>query len=290
MSATDLEDPTLFSPGYLKLEKLCSNIEANLQEKIVDFASAAERIESVVDDFHGKVASYSLLSMILYWAKLTAKDKVFGSVYLDLMNDLIDKDLIPIHTEHKKIGTLSDFARIGHESIINRIRSYQDWVIRRREELVTLYVIFGNWLSEKTFGYVPKAIDPDRKMAAKRVVPYDKYILLLSFLPTRERILAKLYYLGGERSMEQVLSLEVSHIDFVKHRIYFGEHFVNYPDHVFADLKIYLGRRVKGFVFTKKSKSNERINNTVPYRALKRVASELKLPASFSYRDLVKEV
>lgn len=287
------DDPLMDSNPYRQFKNLCLEMNPHkkselLVEESVHFASKCEKINQSVEQFKQSISSIPFLSVILFWGQQIVKDKILGINHLNLMRTLIERKLIPIFKSKAVLMTFQDYTQIDHEAIINRIRSNQELYIQKREELVSFYVFFSNWVSQITYGYIENATDTDRKIAARRRLHYESYIELLSLLPERERLLTKLYYLGGERSLDEVLSLEVRNVDFAKHIIHFSDHFVRYPAHVVEDLKIYIGEREKGFVF-KKKKGSDRINHTVPYRAFKQAIKKLNLPSSFSFRDLVRE-
>lgn len=291
MLTLDLET-TLGSEDFLNFEKRCLQIKSqcssSLKQNISIFESASEKIKSSVSNFQYEVSLVPLLSAILVWAKKTNSDHIFGKRHLSLMEELISTQLIPI-LDSQLLNTLKQFSESSHDFHINNIRGHSAWYLQKREDAVSLYVSFSNWLSETTLGYVKRAFDPDRLTTAKRAFAFEKYIELLSHLPERERIIAKLFYLGGARSLEDVLSLKVNDIDFVRNSISYPENTTKYPLHVIEDLKTLLGTRKKGFVFANKLDSN-RIHHTVPYRAIKKVAHKLGLPTEFSYKNLVENI
>lgn len=118
-------------------------------------------------------------------------------------------------------------------------------------------------------------------------MPFEKYIHLLSNLSPRERIFAKLYYLGGTRILDDILNIKIEKIDFIKNQIHFDDYSVYYSRHVLNDLSKYIGSRKKGFVFI--NRHGDRINHTVPYRSLKLAAAKLGFSSDFTFKDLVQE-
>lgn len=67
----------------------------------------------------------------------------------------------------------------------------------------------------------------------------------------REQILTKMFYLGGSRALEEVLSVKIEQIDFSRFLIHFSED-ISYPQHLFESIKKYIQDRKKGFVFAGK--------------------------------------
>jgi integrase len=147
---------------------------------------------------------------------------------------------------------------------------------------------FALWLSTTSFGYLPAAYDHDRIVTSRRKLEFDQYIRIIQELSDRERILSKLFYLGGSRTLEEVLSLKIEDINFKECTLRLSEEIVSYPKHVFNDLKTYIGSRKKGPVFI--GRNGEKVDHTVPYRALKTVAANLNLDSAFSFKDFVSNV
>jgi integrase len=142
-------------------------------------------------------------------------------------------------------------------------------------------------MSKETFGYIPEAKDLDRIATQRRLIPYETYIEMISRMDPREQILAKLFYLGGPRALEEVISLKIEDIDFTRSLIHFPEA-VSYPRHLLEDIKNYVECRKKGFVFM--GRDGDRISHTTPFRALKTVVTELKLDPEFTFKDLTRNI
>ena len=222
----------------------------------------------------------------MLWSECAIDDRVLGQRNLSMMNVLLSSKLLPFRKDSKLI-LVKDLEGNDHGIIIDAIRCHSQWSIEKKEDFVRFYVEFAHWLSSATRGLIPSAIDPDRHFTQKRQLPFDEYIKLLEKLPEREIILAKLFYLGGERTFEEVLSLKIENIDFQTGQINFEKHSIRYPKHVIEDIKSYVEPRKNGFVFA--SKNGERLNHTVPYRAVKMAAQKLDLPPTFTIKDLVRD-
>ncbi len=204
-----------------------------------------------------------------------------------MMCDLIETGLLPLISKTNKTETLQDLSMQDPTFIIDRIRCHKDWSLHKREDHVILYKAFSEWLSKESFGYVPEAKDLDRIAAQKRQIPYETYIEMISRMDLRERILAKLFYLGGPRALEEVISLKVEDIDFARSLVHFPEA-VSYSRHLLEDIKIYIEGRKTGFVFM--GRDGERISHTTPFRALKTVVTKLKLDPEFTFKDLTRNI
>lgn len=279
------------SSPFQAIESLClkcteTSDQGNAYRQGDVFARASKKVNEVISDFKFEIQEISLASVILLWSQYALDDRILGSRNLKMMSELFNSGVIPLEKSHKAFS-LQDLNNLGHEVIIDKLRSFLHWPIQKREEIISLYIEFGSWLSKMTFGYIPHVKDPDKLITAHREFAYDEYVNLISYLPDRERVLCKLFYLGGNRSLEEVLNLKVKDVDFKTSQINFEKYSVHYPGHVFQELKHYLAPRKKGHVFL--SKQGERVHHTVPYRALKTATTKLNLPTSFTFKDLSKD-
>lgn len=280
--------------AYNGLMQFCLNIDPDYDEIRYlacagDFATYSSFVFDEIELFKVRVAKTPLLAVILLWAGNIENDRIFGTRHIEIMKELIEKKLIlyqdPIDA---KLVTIADFSGLGHQTTIDNIRCYKEWSIDKREDFVKFYAEFANWLSEASFGFIHKAVDSDRATTANRWLPFDLYVTIIKELAERERILAKVFYLGGARSLEEVLSLKIEDIDSKQGVLRISGEAVRYPKHVFEDLKEYINTRKKGYVFV--GRKGDRIDHTVPYRSLKTVIIKLKLDPSFTFKDFVKNV
>lgn len=261
---------------------LCSGSE----NAIAKLSGLKLELSSVIKDFDKKLTAFQdeifqvpLSVFIAVWADEVLADKGSGGKHLALMSDLLKAKLL-------SLGTLKDFAKEDN-SLIDEIRCYKEWSIEKREDIASFFVSFVSWLVKKTFSLVKEAKDGDRLASQKRQVSFDVYVKILSSLDLRERILAKLFYLGGNRGLEEVLSIRIEDVDLKKQKIRLSEE-VFYPKHLFEDVLEYIQDRKKGFLFL--GKEGERIAHTTPFRALKKVVSELNLDPDFTFRELTKNI
>ncbi len=280
--------------AFTNLMHFCSNIHPQYDEIMLsvgagDFANFSNLVFDEIEQFKLRVSKIPLLSIIVLWANSSSQDRVFGARHIKIMQELLEKKLIEYrHSYDDELVLLAEFAGLGHLTTLDRIRCYKGWPINKREDYVKFYVEFANWLSEESFGYVSRAVDPDRTATANRSLPFDIYISIIMELADREKILAKIFYLGGARSLEEVLSLKIEDINSKECILRISGEAIRYPKHVFEDLREYVNARKKGYVFV--SQQGDRINHTVPYRALKTVITKLKLDPSFTFKDFVTNV
>lgn len=277
--------------AYDQLVKSCFSIDSDQDEKKLfslktTFLRASQSLHNQVSAFKDSITKVPFSFMVLLWGELISNDKMFGKRYLRMMRDLVDTELLFL-VDKKKTITLQDLSLQDPSLAIGKIRCHKDWTIQKREDHVLLYKIFSEWLSKESFGYVPEAKDLDRLATQKRLISFETYIEILSHMDLREQILAKIFYLGGHRTLEEVLSLKIEDIDFSHCSVHFSED-VSYPGHLFEDIKSYIDGRKKGVVFI--GRDGERISHTTPFRALKTVASDLKLGSGFTFKDLTRDV
>ncbi len=277
---------------YKQLLKTCLSI--SLEQDLIKLDSLKRSVAHLSAEFHQqvdffkqKISTMPFFAFILLWAERMCQDKIYGSRHLTMMNDLMETRLLSVVSNENKAESLQDLSQQDPSLIIDKIRCYKEWSIIKREDYVLLYRNFSEWLSKETCGYIPEARDADRLATHKRLVPFEIYIEILSHLDLRERILAKMFYLGGHRGLEEVLSIKIEDIDPLKGCILFSEH-VFYSKHLFDDIEAYKQDRKKGFLFL--GKDGERIAHTTPFRALKKVVSELKLDPEFTFRELTKNI
>lgn len=273
--------------AYKQLLKACLSLGSkhdltHLNTLKKDLAQLSKNLHKQVESFKQKISKMPLSAFILLWAEQIGYDKIYESRHLAMMNDLMGASLFPIG------ASLQDLSEQDPSLIIDKIRCHQEWPIIKREDYVRLYRDFSEWLSKETFAYTSQAQDLDRIASQKRLIFFDTYIKILSHLDLREQILAKIFYLGGQRGLEEVLNIKITDIDFSKACILLSEEEVQYPRHLFDDIKAYIKERKKGFLFL--GKDGERISHTTPFRALKKVVSDLTLDPEFTFREFTKNI
>ncbi len=271
--------------AYSKLVETC--LCSDSEEKIAQLGCLQLETSYVLKDFRKQVDAFindirklPLSVFIAMWASDATKGKKSRAEDLASMSDLIEAKLI-------SLTSLEKFTQLDPGVIIDNIRCFDEWTLNKREESVLLYSSFVSWLSKETFNYIPLAKDIDHIATQKRFIPFATYIKILSHLDLRERIIAKMFYLGGSRALEEVLSVKIEDIDFSKGCIHLFEE-VFYPRHLFEDIKRHIQDRKKGYVFI--GKEGERISHTTSFRAFKKVVSELNLDPEFTFKELTKNI
>ena len=115
------------------------------------------------------------------WTDTVREDKAYGVEHVKMMCDLIEKKFLPLID-------LRSFAKLDISSILANIRSFEEWTVSKREDVILLYTSFTSWLSKKTFDYILEAVALDRIVSQKRQVPFKVYIDILERLDLREQI------------------------------------------------------------------------------------------------------
>lgn len=277
-----------------RLLKFCNDLKADsdLASLLVrgsHVAELLEEVEEVTRKFQQQISDIPFMALIVSWASDTAALLAVGERQVACILDIIEQGILPYEDKktHKLI-TLSQLDLGDHSDIFDAIRSVNDWSFDKQEEYVASYSEFANSLSALTCGLVLPPYDTDRAITSQRRLSFETYVKILKTLSERERILAKIFYLGGSRSLEEVLSLKIEDIDFANSTLHISGELISYPRHVLHDLKYFVGKRTKGYVFT--GRTGDKIDHTVPYRALKLVTSKLDLDPSFTFKDFVKNV
>jgi integrase len=231
---TDYVEESKKNPSYFRLLTMCLALDNTYDESKfhafgADFAAVSGYMFEEIKKFESKINDSPLAAIVLLWARYVIKGPL-GIPNVEMMYDLVENKILDFKGLKKgKLLTLGEFAKYDHDSVIDSIRSNKEWISWKREEYVHLYINFENWLSEATFGFIPKALDYDRLITEKRKLPFSQYVKILNELQDRERILTKIFYLGGSRSLEEVLSLRIEDIDYFNKTIKSSDESISYP-------------------------------------------------------------
>lgn len=291
------ESPTCID--YFSLMDDFLDLESDCDAKVLndysaDFEVKVNEMSKHVQRFRSLISNVPFASVILLWAKAVGKDKVFGKRHISMMHQLISNKLLEYKSPNGKALTLAELSFCSHvcpeffDETLEKIRCFNKWSIHQREEFVSFLCNFISWLSKETYGDIQEIKDPDRELTRQRKLPFELYIKIIQMLDIRERALAKIFYFGGSRTFEEALSLKIEDVNFIKNRLAFSKEPVSYPKHLFQDIKDLIGSRKKGYVFV--GRKGEKINHTVPYRALKTVVAKMDLDPGFTFREFMKNI
>lgn len=282
------------SKAFDKLLKWCDQLNPkstaySLLDEASELATLSDGVQDAIASFHAQISPLPFVGVTLSWAHEVGAHVAFGERYISCIADLLESHILPsIDAKSHKFLSLGALNLEDHAAIFDAIRSNKNWPVDKQEEYTSIYNQFANWLAEVTYGLTLGPFDTDRSLTSQRRLPFDVYVKILKWLSDREKILAKIFYLGGSRSLEEVLSLKIADIDYKNNALKLSEDSITYPKHVLLDLKDYIGSRSKGYVFI--GRTGDKIDHTVPYRALKTVTSKLDLDPAFTFKDFVTNV
>ena len=95
---------------------------------------------------------------------------------------------------------------------------------------------------------------------------------------------AKLLYYGGNRTLEEILRINLDQVDFKKHQIKFDDYLIKYPEHVLCDIKALTAPRRNGRVFEGRQKAA--LNPRTVYRHFQEAAATIGLDPAFNVKWL----
>ena len=232
-----------------------------------------------------KISLQPFLVAFMVWTKQKA------AVNADMMNTarmLVENGFIGITDKNGKVWTIADARTFDHKIIVNAIRCQRNIPLQDREHLVLTYIAFIQWLSEETQGYIAPIEDPDFAKIKGRLLSFLQFITFISALKDKEQLLAKLLYYGGNRTLEDALSLQIENIDFKKQVIRYETQLVHYPSHIFADIQAIVGKKTRGQLFL--GRQNLPLHPTTIFRNFKETAAEVGLGSSFSPAVLTSSI
>lgn len=261
----------------------CPNIvsfKIGLLKSIEEFTAERESVEKAINKAQNVFRAQPVLSAYLLWSEVKRSEdpRNFAKI-------ILEHELIPFKDRQGGLLLVKDVDQALVTHSLEMIRCRSEFDLWRREMLVLSAVSFYRWLSSVTFGAsFWKIEDPDDKKTQGRVLAYDAFIPLLARLDDRCRLVAKLLYFGGSRTLDQVLKLKLEDVDFDKQMIRFGTQLIDYPLHVFKDIRDLVGDQVSGPVFSGRQGSS--LNPATVFRNFKEAASQIGLGDSFSPKTL----
>jgi hypothetical protein len=254
----------------LLLEKVREKtLSKSLDQSIKAFQEERDSIHKKLTDFWKTTSQTELLVVFLDWLK----EQRSYDLVMENAKILLENELIPFYDAKKVPIKLCSLTSEKLSKQIDAIRCQRKFPIYQREELVDTFVNFLRWLSIHTVSYMPEFEDPDKQRTDDRLISHDVFIRLLGLLDERCCIIAKLLYFGGNRTLEQVVSLDIQNVDFKHSRISMQGNWIDYPSHILDDLKTLVGERREGPVFL--GRNNTRINPSTIFRNFKVIGPSL---------------
>jgi hypothetical protein len=254
----------------------------NLNKSYEIFLAERKRLQGEMKTFSDTIAVQPLLTGFLAWVK---EILVLPNVDLNLAKILLENGLIGINDKEGEVWTIAKAKEFDHQSVIDAIRCRSEWPTTLREDLVMAYVIFIQWLSSVTYGYIDKIEDPDQLRTQARALPYPLFLNFISHLKDKDRLVAKMLYFGGNRALEDILDLKIEEVDFENRFIYFNTQPITYPLHIFADVKALVKDRQKGRIFL--GRQNTPLNAATIFRNFKDAATASGMGQNFTPKVLL---
>lgn len=224
-----------------------------------------------------KIAEHPFLVIFVLWTQEIA------SLHPEMVHAakvLLEQGFIGIADKKGQIWTIEDAHGFDHRVVLNAIRCQPEMPLETREQLVSAYISFMQWLSQETHGYFNNLEDPDVISTRGRVLAHPLFINFLNALNAKEQLVAKLLYFGGSRTLDEVLNLQLDAIDLEKHIIHFESQQVHYPTHVFADIQAIAGKKKQGRLFL--GRQNAPLSPPTIFRNFKKAALQVGLGQTFA--------
>ncbi|MEI8301400.1 MAG: site-specific integrase [Chlamydiota bacterium] len=169
--------------------------------------------------------------------------------------------------------SLQEFALTNHDSVIDRIKLFQNWAETTRQARAACYISFTGFLSNRFEGALKKAI-PNRegqlktffnvyekvKTHAMTQVQWITFFEELDKLNPRDSLIGKVILQGGKK-VNEVLTLQTSQINWDRCEIVFTQSkikgrnkqtVITYSEGIIKKLRDYVGNRT-GYVFMTRS-------------------------------------
>ncbi len=252
--------------------------QKTLTQSSATFVQASTALHEAHEKIIKQIAREPFLAAFMVWIQ---EIKPLHVQIIPSVKLLFEERFIDILCKKKGVVvTIGDARDFDHKIIIEAIRCRRELPLLIREQLVTTYLSFIQWLSEETYGYISKLGDPDLMKVKDKVLPYGHFITFLDALKEKDQIVAKLLYYGGTPTLEEVLHVQIQDVDFAKKTIRFHAQTVSYPAHVFADIQAIINTRTHGKIFL--SRQNASFSPSRIFRNFKEAAKQVGFAAPFS--------
>ncbi len=257
----------------------------DLESSIQKIEDKREILNAARKQFLSAVREESLLALFLIWSK----QNYVKTGYPDYAKILIEKEILIFNDDSGNLLILKNIERKFLVDILESIRCRKDLDLWQREMLVLAYLDFINF-SRSVTDYMAfwDIKDLDKERSYKRIFEYDDFIRIIDKLDDKFQLLAKLLYLGGQRTLDQVLTLNVQDIQFERRVVVYGNDQASYSLHVFEDLKAIIGEKKFGRVFL--GRQDNPLNAATVFRHFKDGATKARLDPSFSPKTLLLHV
>jgi integrase/recombinase XerD len=192
--------------------------------------------------------------------------------------------------------SLQSFSLVNHDTVLDKIATIKQWSACSKQARAALYISLTRFLHRKTEGIIKRALS--RKSEANRTffrvrdkvkteplntTEWTNLIKAMETFNQRDALIAKLC-LQGARRIQEVLRVEINHINFANRQILFclsktrgniKNVIVTIPIGFLIELKSYIKDRTHGLVFiTAKEKM---VGYTQIVKSLKKAAIMSKI-------------
>ncbi len=272
------ENIKAFKSPLEAIVKICQRYipPKSLEKSTSTIMQAKNTLHQAYEDMILSLAKLPFIAIFLVWLE-------DPRTTFELANNaklLLEMGFIGIQGEDGKTWTIADAHEFDHNIIIDAIRCNQEINQDLQETFVATYLSFLHWLSMETYGYFPECKDPDLLRTANRVLAHSLFIKFIDKLSgEKERLVAKLLYFGGTRTLDEILKVDLKNVDFDKRVIQYGFYRVSYPAHVFADIQKLAGKKKTGRLFI--GRKNAPLSPPTIFRNFKQAATEVGLGQTF---------
>lgn len=219
-------------------ESLSSESASAIEPLLERYTDETWNIRKSFNEFHSSfLTNIPILVVLAHWVRGVMHDPMWREKYVQGVQALIEKRLIPLVDASGNCVTLETLRRTGHQEIIEEIRCVREWAPFEKEELVQCYLQFSHSLARYTFDYVPAGFDPDRRRTEQKIIKYEYFFDFVQQLSERDALIAKILYFGSP-SIDETIALKKAALDSHLCALQFEEKKVVFPKHLIQDLTL----------------------------------------------------
>lgn len=263
-------------------DKLSSH---QLMETCIKFQGAEQKLGVEISKFINSVEQLPFISAFLVWTHNIACELD----YVGEAQEILKSRLIPFHDAEGNVFTIAHASRFDHAEVVEAIRCLRNIPLQVREDMVIVYITFIEWINYLTqYHLFTDLEDPDIRRTWWRKLPLSRFCdFIIGIKNENARIVAKLLYFGGNRTLDEILRLEIKDIDYENRQITFGTSKVSYPLHVFSDIKSIAHPRTSGKVFI--GRQNAALSPKTIFLNFKSAVKLAGLDPAFSIKTLTAD-
>ncbi|MCE5293940.1 MAG: site-specific integrase [Chlamydiales bacterium] len=260
--------------------------QKELDLQLAKFQTESKKIDEELSRFQHFLKSIPIASTIANWIFESSLTQNVLERYLKAFSQLTTKNILQLHDAKGNLLTLAYFMEHGHQDLIEKIRTIDDWSIFEKEELVKCYIEFTHSLARNTYDLIPLAFDSDRDRVQQKIVTYDSFIDFVQQLPKRDALIAKLLYFGAP-SLEEIMALTISAVNKKRPEITFNEVTITLPQHIYNELsEVIKGKTSSQLVFC--NVRGEKVNRTHLNQSFIRASEKSSLKVKITPASLLK--